>query len=121
MSGEHDIPVDGRPAVFDLSLACEAMELTPAEVLVLIPQARVEITARLGSLREALGTLDQATLIRDSHTIKSVTAALAAEPVSRAAEELEMRARAGADSGCHPLAVALEQEAERLLRALERL
>ena len=119
--GQSGEPQAADPAVFDLGMACESMELTRAEVLVLIPQARIEIRLKMDAVRQALSASDLGAVVLNSHTIKSVTAALGVEPARLAAECLEVSALAGDHGACGACLQGLEQQTACLLTELDKL
>ncbi len=114
---DHSAPPEGHP-VLDLEGACEFLELTRSEIMVLVPQALVEIRDKFDLTRQSLDSNDLVDLTRYAHTIKSVAASIGAHAVRHAAETLERHTLAPDPDDCPRLTETLGNEIDALSRAI---
>ncbi|MBG0790177.1 MAG: Hpt domain-containing protein [Desulfovibrionaceae bacterium] len=120
MSHDPTAPAKGLP-VLDLDGACEFLELSRAEIMLLVPQAMIEIRDKFERIHPALRAEAFADAARYAHTIKSVAASIGAEAVRQCAETLELHAKTAAPDNCPQLAEALQGEIARLTQAVAAL
>lgn len=112
---EADIPV------LDLEGACEFLELSRKEIMVLVPEALREIDSKLALVRSGLDSGELPDAGRNAHIIKSVAASIGAQRVSQLAFALETAAQGLDSSLCTSLLSTLEEEAGQLTEAVSRL
>lgn len=111
----------GNMPVLDLEGACEFLELTRSEMMVLVPQAVIEIREKCDLVRLGMGDGELPTVALNAHTIKSVAASIGAASVSRTAESLEMTAKRKERDRCVDLVSTLEHDVVQLFEAVDRL
>ncbi|MEZ7197086.1 Hpt domain-containing protein [Pseudodesulfovibrio karagichevae] len=107
-------------AAFDAAAASADLGLTLEEFAPLLAKAAVEIRIRLDGIRQGLADGDLHAVALNSHTMKSVAATLAAEPVRQASLALELCAKNGDGPHCPELLAELELRAGELLAELDR-
>lgn len=113
-------PTESLP-VLDLDGACEFLELTHAEIMLLVPQAMIEIHEKIGLIRQEINSTEQPGVMRYAHTIKSVAGSIGAMAVQRIAEDLESHAKTPGKDHCANLTTTLEREIARLTEAVAAL
>jgi len=117
---DNTAPTGSLP-VLDLDGACEFLELTRSEIMVLVPQAMIEIRDKSDLMRQAVEAGDLTDVPRLAHTIKRVAASIGAQSVRQAAETLELHAATPTPTDCPRLAQALNREITNLSRAIAAL
>ncbi|BDQ34465.1 Hpt domain-containing protein [Pseudodesulfovibrio portus] len=120
MSRDHTAPTGSLP-VLDLDGACEFLELTRSEIMVLVPQAMIEIREKFELMRQDIKSDTLGDVHRHAHTIKSVAASIGAQSVRQTAEALEHHATTRTPTDCPRLAQALNQEIASLSQAIAAL
>ena len=120
MSHAHTAPAGSLP-VLDLDGACEFLELTRAEIMVLVPQAMIEIHEKFDQGQDAIKAGEFPDASRHAHTIKSVAASIGAEAVRQAAETLELHAKTATPDNCPQLAQTLGSAIAQLAEAVAAL
>jgi HPt (histidine-containing phosphotransfer) domain-containing protein len=117
MSHDHTAPIGSLP-VLDLDGACEFLELTRSEIMVLVPQAMIEIREKFELMRQDIKSDALGDVHRHAHTIKSVAASIGAQSVRQTAETIERHATAAAPTDCPRLAETLDREIANLSRVI---
>ena len=120
MSHSHTAPTGSLP-VLDLDGACEFLELTRSEIMVLVPQALIEIHDKFDLMHQDIKAEALADVPRYAHTIKSVAASIGAQSVRQASELLELHATTRTPTDCPRLAQALNREIASLSQAIAAL
>ena len=120
MTHIHTAPTGSLP-VLDLNGACEFLELTYEEIMLLLPQAMIEIREKFDQIRRELDSVEQPGVMRHAHTIKSVAGSIGAMTVQRIAEDLERHAKNPVKDHCSELAARLEREIAHLTEAVAAL
>lgn len=107
--------------VLDMKGAAEFLELSRNEIMVLVPEAVIEIRARFGMIKDNLTDSDFDAAARNTHTLKSVANSVGAYATMKAAENLEMAARQRDGETCAARLPLLKDEFRRLIAVTDTL